>query len=444
MSASEALATAANERPPYLDALEALGRRLPGGPEWFEALRARGRAAYEAEGLPHHKTEAWKYTRIDKVGPFTHADLAPPAEIDGARGADFGLDSWRVVVVNGHVRPELSVLEGLPDSVTVAGMIEMVGAEPERLEPHLGRVLSLEKMPLAALNTAYLGDGAFIHVPRGVALDKPLQIVSLTAAGEEPVMVHPRHLVVLEDGAAATLVETHLGGGQGFANTVMEVVLGRDARLAHAKLQDESPQAVHVAACAVRLGENAAYDGLVLHTGGRLARHELRAEIAGPHASCTFNGAVLAAGQQHMDTTTFVDHAVPDGKSQQNVRAVLDHTARGVYQGKVLVRRDAQRTDAHQLSRALLLARGAEMDAKPELEIYADDVKCGHGAATGELDPDHLFYLRGRGIDPATARRMLLEAFVAEVIDPFPDAAVREMFAGRVGAWLDAHAEAAR
>ncbi len=444
MSTSEALAKADTGAPPYLDALADLGGRLPHGPDWLDDLRGRGRAAYAAEGLPTRKTEAWKYTAVAKAGAFTHAELAPPAAIDGARGADFGLESWRLVLVNGRVRPEMSALEGLPEGVTVAGLADTLAHAPERLRPHLGGVLGLEAMPLAALNTAYLGDGAFVHVPRGVVLDRPVQIVSLGAAGEAPVMFHPRHLLVLEDGAAATVVETHVGGGRYFANTVTEVALGHGARLAHAKMQDEGPEAVHVAACAVRLAENAAYDGLVLHTGARLARHELRAEIAGPGAACTMNGAFLADGNRHVDNTLFIDHAAPNGSSRQVFRGVLDDAARGVYQGKVLVERPAQKTDAHQLSRALLLSRGAEMDAKPELEIYADDVKCGHGATTGELDTAHLFYLRGRGVDLPTARRMLVEAFIADIIDAFPDATVREAFAGRVGAWLDGHAEAAR
>jgi Fe-S cluster assembly protein SufD len=224
--------------------------------------------------------------------------------------------------------------------------------------------------------------------------------------------------------------------GAGFPNGVAAVAPARGAALRHYTWQNQGDETFHVAAVRATLAAHAEYEGFVLHRGGCLARHELVATIAGEGVECRMSGLSLVAGSQHVDNTTFIDHAVGGSRSRQLFKAVIDDAGRGVFQGRVMVRPDAQKTDAHQLSRALLLSRKAEMDGKPELEIYADDVRCSHGAAIGSLDQEPMFYLMSRGIDAATAYRMLVEAFAVEAIDEIADPAVRAAFGARVGDWL--------
>jgi Fe-S cluster assembly protein SufD len=289
--------------------------------------------------------------------------------------------------------------------------------------------------PLADLNTASFHDGVVVHLAAGTVMETPLHIISVGAAVDHPVDFHPRIVVVLEDGAQATIVESHCGvvDQPYLSNGVVEIRLGAGARLRHVKLQDEAPEGWHVALHAVTLAEDAFYHATVLHTGSRLARHEARVRLSGARAEARLDGAIIADGTSHLDDTILVAHDAPHCTSRQLWKSVLDGKARGVFQGKVRVARGAVKTDAHQLSRALLLSPQAEADGKPELEIYADDVKCGHGSAIGALDDDALFYLTSRGIDRRQARRMLIEAFIGEVVDGIEDPAVRQAVAGLVG-----------
>ncbi|MBT5107066.1 MAG: Fe-S cluster assembly protein SufD, partial [Rhodospirillaceae bacterium] len=220
--------------------------------------------------------------------------------------------------------------------------------------------------------------------------------------------------------------ESHVGEGAYFSNGVAEFAVGDDAVLNHYKIQDESDEAYHIADSTLRLEDRSTYDGFVYQAGGLLARNEIHASLGGEHIECRANGAYLGGGKQHIDNTVFIDHAKPGSRSREVYKGVLDNDARAVFQGKILVRKDAQKTDGFQLNKALLLSRGAEIDSKPELEIYADDVKCSHGATVGELDADALFYLRTRGIDEAAARNLLISAFVTEAIEEIQSQAVRD------------------
>jgi Fe-S cluster assembly protein SufD len=263
-------------------------------------------------------------------------------------------------------------------------------------------------------------------------------------ADDTPLAFHPRVLILAGRNSHATVVESHVGLGDRpyFSNLVSEVTLREGAVLGHYKLQNEQPGAFHLAATQVRLDSRSTYDGFVLSLGARLSRNEIRAHLGGGEIECRLNGAYAVAGDQHVDNTTFIDHAAPGSRSREVYKGVLDETARGVFQGKILVRPHAQKTDGHQLNRALLLSRGAEVDSKPELEIYADDVKCSHGAAIGEIDEDQLFYLRARGIDRMTARAILVEAFLGEVLDEIRLDAAREAYRGLLAGWLAARREA--
>jgi len=423
------------------DRFAALAPSLPGGAR-LRGLRAAGLERFRAAGLPTPAVEAWKYTNLDALQALGLAPApAPTTPVRVPETEIAALDGYRAVLVNGRFAPDLSALDGLPRGATVESLAALSARDPAALEAELGP--APEALPLVALNTAFVDDGLVVRLARGVVLDKPIHVISVGAPADGGhATFHPRHLVRLEPGAAATVVESHVGSGGYFVNSVVDLRLGEGAALKHYVLQKQSAEAFHVAALRLALAARAAYEGFVLHTGARLARHELRARIEGEGVDCRVNGLYLVAGEGHVDDTTFIDHAAPGSRSRQLFKGVLDDRARGVFQGRVLVRPHAQKTDAHQLSRALLLSRRAEMDGKPELEIYADDVRCSHGATIGNLDQEPMFYLMSRGIDPATAYRMLVEAFANEALDEISSPVVRAAFGTPVADWLARRAPA--
>ncbi len=428
-----ALKTAPERPTPLLHQHEALARHIPGRDGWLGELRAAALDRYRRNGLPGRGTEAWKYTNLSRLAEveFHPARLSPeqgplelPTEIAAVEGC-------RLILVNGTLDRQLCDFAKLPKGVVVSGIGQEIETHPARLQAHLGQYSADDAAPLAALNTASFHDGIFLHVPEGVIVSEPIHIISIGAAHEAALSFHPRILVVLERGAQATLVESHAGIVQQpyLSNGVTEIVVGPGAVLRHDVVQDESPHAWHLNYTAVAIGEGGRYESTTVQAGARLARRETHVALNGTRAECRLDGAYVADGESHVDNTTRVEHLAPHCTSKQLWKGVLSGSARGVYQGKVLVARGAQKTDAHQLSRALLLSKTAEMDGKPELEIYADDVKCGHGATVGDLDQNHLFYLESRGIDREEAKRMLIEAFVAEVLDNVTDERVREALA---------------
>ena len=350
--------------------------------------------------MPTQRQEAWKYTglgAIEKVGvepPLRPAILAhgPPSLLDG--------EAHRLVFVDGRFAPALSAVGPLPDGVVLGGLADSLRDRPTLLEPLLGALADPERRAMVALNTEWMADGLVLIVPKGVALDRPIEVTFLASPGEAPHgFSHPRHLIRLGDNAAATLVEHHLGGSAGgFANAVTEVTLGPGAQLRHYVLHSESDTALFTSTLVADIGRDATYRGFTLIAGGALVRHEVEAALTGPGGSCHLDGAYLVAGDRHADTTTLIDHRAPHCMSRQTQKGIVDDRGRAVFQGKILVRPDAQKTDGHQLSQTMLLSPHAEIDVKPELEIYADDVKCSHGATSGRIDRDALFYLRARGI----------------------------------------------
>jgi Fe-S cluster assembly protein SufD len=341
------------------------------------------------------------------------------------------------VLVNGRFRPDLSSLPETDDGVEIMGFADALRREPTLLESRFGQIAPAH-LPLVALNTALAADGLVIRFRKGKAAETPLHIVSIGAAGREPVMFQPRLLVIGEEGSQGIVLESHIAAGDGvyFSNAVTEIALEPGAMLRHYKLQNEHPSSFHLATSKAELLEHSQYESFVLQIGGRLARHEIHAHIGGRRVECRLGGAYLLRGEQHADNTTFIDHAAPESVSRELYKGVLDGTARGVFQGKILVRREAQKTDGHQLNKALLLSRGAEIDSKPELEIYADDVKCSHGATAGEIDDEALFYLRSRGLDAEAARGLLIDAFVGEAIEQIGHEPSRAAFRQVVDGWL--------
>ncbi len=408
---------------------------------WFDSLRSDGRARFARLGFPKVRQEAWRFTNLGAL----ERTLFLPASAASARVAIDALPSvtpsYRLVFVNGAFRADLSAADDLPAGVVAGSLAAVLTSHPALIETHLGSLADDSEHGPLALNTAHLADGAVLYVPKGVRVEKPVEMVLIGAGGGEPLSWHPRLLAVLEDGAGATLIEHHFSLGDGaatFANGVSELSLGVGARLAHYKVQRENAAAFHLSTVAGRLAREAVYEGFLLTLGARISRNEVRLTLNGPGAEARLSGAYLVRGDQHSDTTTVIDHAVPEGKSHQLFKGVIDGKAHGVFQGKVLVRPDAQKTDAHQLHRALLLSDDARIDAKPELEIHADDVKCSHGATAGDLDDDAMFYLRARGIDRDGARALLIGAYVNEAIAEISSEPVREAFEALATHWLHA------
>lgn len=407
-------------------------------------LRSDGLSAFATHGLPTRTHERWKYTRVSPLAEVSF--VAAPATGDAAAvtsAAAQALDvpgALRLVLVNGRLRPDLSDSAALTQAgISVQSLSDAITADAAAVRSGLGQSLALAENPFVALNTAALSDGLVIRVAATTQASAPLHLLWITdpSAGAT-ILVQPRLLVEIGRGAALTLIESQTGrDGDSLTNRVSDITLGDDARLTHISLHNDNRQARLLTALQARIQRGAVYDGFALTLGGALVRADLRVELLGPGAEARLNGAYAAGTGQHVDTTSFIDHAAPHCTSAQTLKGVLDGTGRGVFQGRVNVQRVAQKTDGHQLHKALLLSRGAEVDTKPELTIFADDVKCSHGAATGELDEDALFYLQARGLDPDTARSLLIEGFLDDVVELVADEALRDALTAKIHQWLE-------
>jgi Fe-S cluster assembly protein SufD len=405
--APSGLATAAQG---FLARYAALKNRLPGD----AVRRAAAAETFARQGLPGPREEAWRYTSLRPLADLAVSEAAPPAELPFP-----ALDAPRIVFVNGRFD---AVRSRLP-----AGIAVRTGA------PAFGS-LADEGEKLVALNTMLAEDGAEISVPAGVDAGT-LLLVSLGSTGS----FHPRHDVRLGPGARLTLVEIACGAGAYLHAPVLAADIAAGAVLTHLRQQQEGEGAIHLAAVFVEVAEGAVYDSFSLALGGRLARADIHARLAGPRAAAHLNAAQLLGATQHADFTTIVRHDAPNTQSRQTVKNVLTGQARAVFQGRIEVARIAQKTDGYQMNQTLLLSRDAEIDSKPQLEIYADDVKCSHGATVGELDADQFFYLRSRGVPASEARSMLVRAFLAEALDPIAHAAARAAMEEAIAAWWDTH-----
>ncbi|HYB10730.1 MAG TPA: Fe-S cluster assembly protein SufD [Alphaproteobacteria bacterium] len=422
---------------------DAVKASLPGGElAWLANLRAQAFASFAAKGLPTLKTEAWKYTNLNPLARFSFVAAAPDGNGIAAaklpRLLSAKAESLRLVIANGRPRPDLSQLDKLPSGVTITSLAMVFEREPALLKDRLASFGVTQDKPLAALNTAFIADGVVLRIGANVSIDRPIELLYVASVDREPVSYHPRSLIVAEAGSRATVVEHHVAVGDRvyLANGVAQIVLEAGATLRHYKLENESAHAFHIANRQVQVAGGATYESFVLSNGGRLARDEIVVTLDGPGATCQLNGAFMARGRQLIDNTTVIDHAKPNTTSREIYKGVLDDQARGVFQGRILVRPDAQKTDGQQTSRTLLLSPAAEIDTKPQLEIYADDVKCGHGAAVGEIEEEALFYLRSRGIPELDARQMLVEAFLDDVVDKVGCEPVREAFRDVVAGWI--------
>jgi Fe-S cluster assembly protein SufD len=414
----------------YLMAFDAGRSRRESEPEWLQARRASAIALFERNGFPTVRDEDWKYTDITPAANLIcepQFGQAAESTFSGAEQFYLGAqDVLRITFLNGKFAPQLSTLENLPAGLSLLGMRDAIASHGALLQTHLGRYASVEDNSFVALNTALFEDGAFIHLQKNVRVATPIHLLFINTAPLSAAKV--RNLVLLDEGAGASVVESYvsLTDDTYLTNAVTEIVAARGANLDHYKEQLESHAAHHIATTQIQAADDAKVQSHTFTFGGAISRHDANAVMDGEHIEVTLNGLYLAGGSQLMDNHTVMDHAKPNCHSFEEYAGVLDGKAVGVFNGKIFVRQDAQKTDAKQSNRALLLSRQAEVNTKPQLEIFADDVKCTHGATVGELDDEALFYLRARGISADTARDMLVYAFAHAVLDNVAIPALRE------------------
>lgn len=392
------------------------------GPAWIRKIREEGISRFESTGFPNTRHEDWKYTNVAPIAraSFTPVwdcsdGLQPTADVEAFT---IDLPGWsNLVFLNGVYCPDLSILPTSSVKDVASSLAEAIAEDEGLAGQHLARYVSFEDNGFTALNTAFIQDGSFIHVADGVSLDAPIHLLFLVTA-EETIVSHPRNLIILGEGSGATVVESYVGlaDGPSFTNTVTEVVLADGAHLDYYKLQRESRQAFHVSTTQVHQGRESQFSSFYLDLGARLGRNNLNVVLDGDGGACSLNGLYITGDRQHIDNHTTVDHQKSYTPSRQLYKGVLDGKSRAVFNGKVIARRGTHQVDAHQTNKNLVLSDGAEVNTKPQLEIFADDLKCSHGATVGQLDEEMIFYMNSRGISPDAARRFLTYGFAHEVI----------------------------
>ncbi len=428
---------------PYLSSFAQLQKELEGKqPPWLQQIRKAAISRFSDLGFPTSRQEEWKYT---EVAPIRRTAFKPAAyELNGLTterltGLTFcNLQCPRLVFLNGHYSAELSSLKGLPKTVQVQSLAEVLKQNPDLVKPHLTQHARYEDHPFVALNTALIQDGALVHVAKGEVIQEPIHLLFLSTAAEEAVAVHPRNLILVDSNSQVTIVESYIGLHQGvyFTNSVTEIVAAENTVVDHYKLHQESKKAFHIATLQVYQDRSSSVRTFNVTLGGVLTRNEVNVVLDGEGAECNLDGLYLISGTQHVDNHTRLVHAKPHCDSREMYKGILDEKATGVFHGRIVVRPGAQKTDSKQTNNNLLLSDEALINTKPQLEIYANDVKCTHGATIGQLDPDALFYLRSRGIDQTTARSLLIYAFASQVVNRIKVDLVRTELDEYLFSWL--------
>jgi len=401
-----------------------------GGPKWIQGLRREAISRFNTLGFPTARrgNEEWKYTDIGPIAklPFQPNSLDTPIKLSKY---DLGLytlgeASWhRLVFVDGAFQDRLSTLSSVPTDLTILNLEKAIETHESAVQHHLARYADSSNHAFTALNTACLRDGAFVSIDKGALVEKPIHLIFLTSSEKEDITYHPRILVLAGEDSHATLIESYgsLRDGQIFCNAVSEVLLEPGASLQHYRVQRHSQKAFHVGTNHVKLGNDSTFTSVTMDLGGKLVRNNLNVLMEGPGSSCMLNGVYLVTDSQHVDNQVIIDHAAPRTTSREVYKGILNDKSRAVFHGGIIVREGAQQVDSKQENKNLLLSNEAEADTKPAFWIYADDVKCGHGAASGKLDEDALFYLRSRGLPEHEARMLLMKGFVSEVISTIPN-----------------------
>jgi Fe-S cluster assembly protein SufD len=424
------MSQAVKEESTYAASFRALQEKASASdPSWIQHLRESAFARFEELGFPTTAQEEWKYTNVAPIAKANFEPALEQAESSSTLGASqlqpFIYEEARhsqLVFVNGFYRPELSSIEALPESVVVMDIADALkdSTYTDVLREQLARTADYNENAFTALNTAFLSSGAFLLIPKGVQVESPIHLLFISDASQAQTISSPRVLIIGERGSAATLIESYAGAhedGVYFTNAVVEIVLEDGARLNHYKVQRESAEAFHVATTQAGMGRNSSFNSTTITLGARLSRHNINVAFNQEGAECWVDGLYLVTTGQHADTHSLIDHREPHCTSHQLYKGILDGKSRAVFNGKVFVRHGAQGTDAMQTNRNLLLSNEARVDTKPQLEIFADDVKCAHGATVGQLEEEALFYLASRGMHTDLARNLLTYGFAEEVID---------------------------
>ncbi len=404
-----------------------------GQPAWLPPLRNAAIAAFTEKGFPTLRDEDWRFTNVAPIAALP-LQSAKPVAANGAESktldeAPFGqLSGSRLVFVNGFFAPKLSRSGKIPNGARVESLTAALAKDSALIEKHLGKYARTTDNAFAALNQAFFTDGAFISIPDGVEIAEPIQLVYISSAKQNGETIQPRNLIIAGANSKATIVESYLSAGSAasLTNAVTEIVAGDNAAIEHVKLQDETANAFHMATIAGEFGRASNVNVHSFALGAKLSRNNIRTKLAGEGLECILNGLYLTRDEQLADHHMIVEHAQPHCASHEYFNGILDDKSKGVFHGRIYVHPIAQKTDAKQTNKNLLLSDDATADTKPQLEIYADDVKCTHGATVGQLNSESVFYLRARGIPESVARRMLIHAFAGEIVERVKCAPVRE------------------
>ena len=400
-------------------------------PGWLNDLRQDGIANFAALGFPTPKQEEWKYTNVEPVvsrqfgiangeSSFTGADILSSSFVEP--------DAPRLVFVNGVYAPALSSVQGLPSEVRLANLSKLLSDDDGVLASRIGRYANHRRNAFVALNTAFVDDGAVVLIPPGCRLLQPIYLVYASGAKNRPIVSHPRTLIIVGAGSEVSIVESYSGvnGESYFCNAVTELIGESDSVAHHYRLQRDGAAAFHTGTLAAHLGRGCHLTAHAVTLSGALVRNDVHVSLAGEGAECVLNGLYLGDDKQHIDNFTEIEHIKPRATSRELYKGILDGASHGVFNGKIVVHKDAQKSDARQTNRNLLLSADALVNTKPQLEIHADDVKCSHGSTIGQLDPDALFYLRSRGLGPDEARSLLSFAFASDIVGRMKVAALRQ------------------
>ncbi len=419
-------------------------------PPWLNDLRRQAIEQFNVLGFPSTRDEQWRFTNFAQLketdfcmanGDHTQVKTDEVQKYVLTAGSD-----QLLVFVNGRYSEELSETGGIPEGAVATSLRAALQSDPALLEQHMGRYAVPQDNPFTALSTAFIRDGAFIHVDRNVVLREPIQVLFLTTGAARPLVIHPRSLLVMEEGATASVVESHIGLADGsyWSNVVTEAVVHDNACLHMYRVQREGPNASHTATTQSYHGRDSSCALTTVELGGALSRHDIKAVLNGTGAECSLYGLTQLQGRQHVDHHTTIEHAQPHCNSWEYFNGIYDDRSRGVFNGRIIVRPGAQQTDSKQTNNSLLLSEAARADSQPQLEIYADDVKCTHGATLGPIDDRALFYLQTRGIETELARNLLTYGFGVEILDKIEIAELRDRLDDLVHRRLDEGAEKRR
>ena len=422
----------------YLVAFEALQDRRPAGPAWANSQRREALERFAALGFPTTRDEEYRFTNVAPIASkvFQRAPegttTVSPADLTAHLYP--GQVAAELIFVNGRFSPALSSRDQVPAGLTVASLADVLTSRPDLVEPFYGRVAAFQDVAFTALNAAMVEDGAVVVVDRNAVIEAPVNLVFVSTGADVPVASYPRVLIIAGEHSQSRFIESHVAVGDGdyFACAVTEVACAERAVVEHDRVQFEQPHGYHYCRLAVAAERNSTFLSHAFSLGGAIVRNDLNAVLNGEGVDCTLNGLYLADGETLVDNHTTIDHAQPHCGSHEVYKGILGGHARGVFNGKIIVREDAQKTDAKQTNKALLLSGAAQINTKPQLEIFADDVKCTHGATVGQLDADALFYLRARGLDRDTARSMLIRAFAGDIASRVSFEPLRD----RLDAWM--------